>query len=113
MGAVLRCELCDSEPRLQLPMRYASLIVFHTVIDHGWPIERTERVHRMVLPSGETIWGLGSLGRKRAHVAVWRVRMEHGSTEAYDRPDSGGALLGAETGKLAVLTSNVTSLCPK
>ena len=74
MGAVLRCELCDSEARPQLPIRYASLMVFHAVIDHGWPIERIERVHRMVLPSGETIWGLGSLGRKRAHVAVWRVR---------------------------------------
>jgi predicted acetyltransferase len=25
--------------------------------DHGWPLERIELVHRMVLPSGETIWG--------------------------------------------------------
>ena len=74
MGAVLRCELCDGKPRLELPIRFASLMVFHTVIDHGWPIERVERAHRMMLPSGEAIWGLGSLGRKRAHVAVWRVR---------------------------------------
>ena len=76
MGAALSCELCLCEPRLELPIRYAPLMVFHTVIDHEWPIERVERVHRMVLPSGETIWGLGSLGRKRAHVAVWRVRAD-------------------------------------
>ena len=53
-------------------------MVFHTVIDHEWPIERVDRVRGMVLPSGETIWGLGSLGRKRAHVAVWRVRTDQG-----------------------------------
>ena len=73
MGTVLRCELCDSEPRLESLLRYAPLMVFQAVIDHPRPIERVERLHRMVLPSGETIWGLGSLGRKRAHVAVWRV----------------------------------------
>ena len=50
MGAVLRCELCLSEPRLELPIRFAPLMVFHAVIAHGWPIERIERVHRMVLP---------------------------------------------------------------
>ncbi len=57
-------------------------MVFHTVIDHGWPIERIECLHRMVLPSGETIWGLGSLSRKRAHVAVWWVSTEDGRREA-------------------------------
>ena len=52
-------------------LRSAPLLVFHAVIDHDW---RIERVHRMVLPSGAVMWGLGSMGRKRAHVAVWRVR---------------------------------------
>ena len=70
----MRCELCVTEPRLQLPLRFASFMVFHVVLDHGWPIDRIERVHRMVLPSGEVIWGLGSLGRKRAHFAIWRIR---------------------------------------
>ena len=50
MGAVLRCEICDGKPRLQPPIRNAPLMVCRTVIDHGWPIERVERVHRMVLP---------------------------------------------------------------
>ena len=73
MGAVLWCELCLTEPRLALPLRFAPLMVFHTVIDHGWPIGRVGRVHRIALPSGEIIWDLGSLGRKRAHFPVWRV----------------------------------------
>ena len=73
MVAILCCELFHSEARPQLPIRFAPLMVFHAVIDHGWPIKRIERIRRMVLPSGETIWGLGSLGRKRAHFAVWRV----------------------------------------
>lgn len=75
MGAVPACKLCLTEPRLQLAIRFAPIMVFHTVIDHGWPIERIQRVHRMVRPSGEAIWGLGSLGRQRAHYVVWRVRV--------------------------------------
>ena len=42
MGAILTCELCDDEPRLELPIRHAPLMVFHAIIDHGWPIERVE-----------------------------------------------------------------------
>ncbi len=38
MTTVLTCELCVSEPRLRLPLSYASLVVLHTVIDHGWPV---------------------------------------------------------------------------
>ncbi len=64
MDAFLSCELCLSEPRLALPLRFAPIMVFHTVIDHDRSIEQLERVHRMVLPSGEAIRGLGSLGRK-------------------------------------------------
>jgi hypothetical protein len=57
-------------------------MVFQPVIDHGWPIQRVERVHRMVLPSGETICGMDSLGRKRAHVEVWRVSTDGRRGEA-------------------------------
>lgn len=73
MGAVLRRELRDTEPRLELPIRFAPLMIFHTVIDHGWSIQRVERIHRMVLPSGAVIWGLGSLGRKRACSLIWTL----------------------------------------
>ena len=90
MGAVLLCELCLPGPRLELPLRFAPLMVFHAVIDHDWPIERVERIHRMVLPSGAVIWGLGSLGRKRAHVAVWRVRDGQSPPDMHCDYDTGG-----------------------
>ena len=73
LDAVLRCELCLTEPRLAVPLRYAALMVFHAVIDHKWPIERVERLHRMVPRSGEAFWGLGSLRRKEGYLAFWRV----------------------------------------
>ena len=82
MGATVTCELCLTEPRLVLSLRFTPLMVFHVVLDHDWPIEQAERLHRMVLPSGDVIWGLGSLGRKRAHFGVWRVRTEDGRGKA-------------------------------
>ena len=49
MGAALRCELCDSEPRLRLPIRFAPLMAFHTVIDHGVPMAELEAPSRAYL----------------------------------------------------------------
>ena len=53
MGAMLRCELCQEEPRLEVPLRFAPLMAFHAVIDHDFPVDGLERVHRMVPRSGE------------------------------------------------------------
>ena len=94
---MLTCKLCLSEPRLELPLCYAPLMVFHAVIDHGGPIERIKRIHRMVLPSGETIWGLGSLDRKRPHVAVWRVRTKVGGGKAQGRTRPAGVSRGGHS----------------
>ena len=73
MAAVLRCELCHEEPRLTVPLRYAALMAFHTVIDHDFTVDALSRVHRMVPRSGAPFWGLGSLRRKEGYMAVWRV----------------------------------------
>ena len=73
MGAVLRCELCHEEPRLEVPLRYAALMAFHTVIDHDFPVDSLSRIHRMVPRSGEAFWGLGSLRRKEGYLVFWRV----------------------------------------
>ncbi len=61
MGATLRCGLCRDEPRLRVPLRYAPLMAFHTIIDHGYLVEGLSRIHRMVPRSGEAFWGLGWL----------------------------------------------------
>ena len=74
-----------------LPIRYAPVMVFHTGIDQGWPIERIEHIHRMVLPSGEAIRGLGSRGWKLAHFAACRVRVDW-------RPCRPGSGAGASPG---------------
>ena len=73
MGAVLRRELCREEPRLEIPLRFAPLIVFHTVLDHDFPVGGLSRIHRMVPRSGEAFWGLGWLRRKDGYLAFWRV----------------------------------------
>ena len=70
---MLRCELCREEPRLQVPLRFAPLLAFHTVIDHVFPVDGLSRIHRMVPRSGEPFWGLGSLRRKEGYLAFWRV----------------------------------------
>ena len=58
MGAVLRCELCHEEQRLEVLLQFAALMAFHTVIDHDFPVDGLSRVHRMVPRSGEPFWGL-------------------------------------------------------
>jgi hypothetical protein len=73
MGATLRCELCREEPRLQVPLRFAALMAFHTVIDHDYPVDGLSRIHRMVPRRGEAFWGLGSLRRKEGYLVFWRV----------------------------------------
>ena len=73
MGAVLRCELCHEEPRLTVPLRYAALMAFHTVIDHDFPVDGLSRIHRMVPRRGEPFWGLGSLRRKEGYLVFWSV----------------------------------------
>ena len=70
---MLRCELCREEPRLEIPLRFAPLMAFHTVIDHDFPVDGLSRIHRMVPRSGDPFWGLGSRGLKQAHIALWRV----------------------------------------
>ena len=75
---MLTCALCVGEPSLSVPTSLAHLMVLHIVIDHGWPIERVEQVHQIVLTSRETVWGLGSRGRKRGYLAVWRAEMDGG-----------------------------------
>jgi hypothetical protein len=76
MGAVLRCKLCRDEPRLRVPVRFAALMAFHTVIDHDFPVDGLSRIHRMVPRSGEAFWGLGSLRRKEGYLLFWRVAAE-------------------------------------
>jgi hypothetical protein len=73
MGAMLRCELCREEPRLQVPLRYAPLMAFHTVIDYGFPVDRLSRIHRMVPRAGEPFWGQESLRKKEGYLAFWRM----------------------------------------
>ena len=48
MGAVLRCELCREQPRLEVPLRFAALMAFHAVIDHDFPVDGLSRIRRMV-----------------------------------------------------------------
>ena len=73
MGATLRCGLCRDEPRLRVPLRYAPLMAFHTIIDHGFPVDGLSRTHRMVPRAGEALWRLRSLRRKEGYLAFWRV----------------------------------------
>ena len=73
MGAVLRFELCREEPRQEIPLRFAPHMVFHTVLDHDFPVDGLSRVHRMVPRTGEPFWGLGSLRRKEGYMRFWRV----------------------------------------
>ena len=70
---MLRCELCREEQRLEVPLRFAPLIAFHTVIDHDLPVDGLSRIHRMVPRTGEAFWGLGSLRWKEGYLAFWRV----------------------------------------
>ncbi len=69
----MRCELCHEEPRLEIPLRFAPLIVFHTVIDHDFPVDGLSRIHRMLPRPGEAFGGLGPLRRKEGYLAFWRV----------------------------------------
>ena len=55
-----------------MPLRYAALMAFHTVIDHDSPVDGLSRIHRMVPRTGEAFWGLGSLRRKEGYLAFWR-----------------------------------------
>ena len=73
MGAVLRCELCREEPRLEIPLRFAALMAFHTVIDHDFLVDSLSRIRWMVPRSGEVLWGLGSARRTEDHVSFWSV----------------------------------------
>ena len=61
-----------------MPVSLAHLMILHVAIDHEWPMERIERVREIVLMSGETVWGLGSRGRKKGYLAVWRVAGQSG-----------------------------------
>ena len=48
-------------------------MAFHTVIDHGFPVDGLSRIHRMVRGTGDPFWDLGSLWRKEGYLAFWRV----------------------------------------
>ena len=73
MGKVLTCALCVGDSVLSVPLSLAHLMVLHVVIDHEWPMDQVERVHRIPLVGGRTVWGLGSRGRKAGQFIVWRA----------------------------------------
>ena len=70
---MLRGQLRREEPRLTVPLPYAALMAFHTVIDHDFPVDGLSCMRRMVPRSGGPFWGLGSLRRKEGYLAFWRV----------------------------------------
>ena len=75
MVAVLRCEPRRKEPRLEIPLRFAPLMAFHTVIDHDFLVDSLSRIDRMVPRTGEAFWGLGSLRRKEGYMRLcgWSI----------------------------------------